>query len=96
MFESNQTFEEVSTSDVKNANRFGLQPYRAARAAKKIRKSTLLVGLSERRILSKAMFSRPTAVWTRIEMCRDFFVRASSTFFDQIILPIRNQMVEKV
>ena len=58
MFESNQTFEEVSTSDVKNANRFGLQPYRAARAAKKLRKSTLLVGLSEPRILSKAMFSR--------------------------------------
>ena len=37
-----------------------------------------------------------TAVWTRIEMCRDFFVKASLTFFDQIILPIRNQMVGKV
>ena len=23
-----------------------------------------------------------TAVWTRIEMCRDFFVKASLTFFD--------------
>ena len=39
---------------------------------------------------------KPTAVWSRIEMCRDFFVKASLTFFDQIILPIRNQMVEKV
>ena len=38
----------------------------------------------------------PTAVWTRIEMCRDFFVKTSLTFFDQIILPIRNQMVGKV
>ena len=37
-----------------------------------------------------------TAVWTRIEMSRDFFVKASLTFFDQIILPIRNQMVGKV
>ena len=35
----------------------------------------------------------PTAVWTRIEMCRDFFVKH---FVDQIILPIRNQMVGKV
>ena len=26
-------------------------------------------------------------------MCRDSFVKTSLTFFDQIILPIRNQMV---
>ena len=37
-----------------------------------------------------------TAVWTRKEMSRDFFVKASLTFFYQIILPIRNQMVGKV
>ena len=36
-----------------------------------------------------------TAVWTRIETCRDFFVKASLTFFDQIILPIKTQIFRK-
>ena len=37
-----------------------------------------------------------TADWTRNEMCRDFYVKISLTFFGQMILPIRNQMVGKV
>ena len=67
-----------------------------ARVAETVDVDNDIESLLETSYLSHSIKLTDTAVWTRIEMSRDFFVKASLTFFDQIILPVRNQMVGKV